>query len=203
MREDLLFATNRIHDVIETHRRLALKAANDLNERDFEDKSHNDLCEDICQKYVLVIPVLNEGEISVSQREVDIPLRSRRDYGWRDDGHESVRGVAIDVKIPFEGDGDFFSIQPNAHDFNPPSGHVRSNALVITISGQNLTTEGIKSEIDRNLASLNKYLSWHREALEGFDQSLRSAVSSAVAQRKEKLQANSDLVSNLGYKVEN
>lgn len=202
MREDLLFVTNRIYDVIETHRQLALKAVDDLREQDFAEKSHDDLREDICQKYALIVPTLSENEISVSQREVDIPIRSHRDYGWIDDTHRSVRGVAVDVKIPFEGDGGFFTIQPNTHDFNPPCGRVRSNMLVITVCGQNLTTEGTKAEIDQNLASLNKYLTWHREALKGFDEALRSAVSNAITQRQEKLKANSDLISNLGYKVE-
>lgn len=164
--------------------------------------SVDDLCEYFVQQYRIDVPVLNVDEIVADQSETEIdvsqdplrfiPDRSRPAY---------IKGTAIEVTIPFEGEAEVFKIQPSTYTLNPPRGEVRNGELVLLIEGTDLEAEEVRSKIDKTLAEIQSYLTNLRENVKGLNDQLSSLARAAIERRKEKLLGNRNLVASLGYKI--
>lgn len=201
MEDDPLFNKYDLYRVIENQKAAARKAAKELTQNSFESATIDELVERLCQKFELVVPTLMKSGIAVSKREVDIEYGRHRGYGWIDDAPSKVRGTAVDVKIPFEGDKDFFEIQPSTYT-NRPRGRVRDGKLTFSIKGQVLETENVRKQIDESISSIEQHLSWLRDGLNGFDETLEREIRAALEQRKQKLDSDDKMLSDLGYRIE-
>ena len=135
----------------------------------------------------------HEEQIDVSQDpRRHIRDRSRPFY---------ITGTCIEVTVTFSGDPQTFSIQPTSFTFDPPIGGVRSNLLFFSISGIDMELEQVRSQIDRNLSSVESYLEWLRNDAASFNQEIRQVAFRLVEQRREKLLADRNLVSSLGFSL--
>lgn len=160
----------------------------------------DDLAEYFKKKYWVKVPILFEDKIVADQREVQIdvshdpmrfiPDRSRPFY---------ITGTEIEIVIPFEGDAEAFNVQPSTFTFSPPKADIKGNTLIIRIQGVDLTTEKVKSQIDRTISDIKKYLENLRRDVKQFNESLFSKARSAIEQRRKKLLKDQSLVAGLGF----
>lgn len=164
--------------------------------------SVDDLAHYFEKKFQIEVPTLLTEEIVVDQREMQIdvsrdPMRIIHDKSRP----FNITGTEIEVEIPFQGEAEAFQIKPNPYTLNPPRAEIRGNTLAIRISGLDLKPENVKQEIDRSIASIESYLKNLRGNVVGLNNQLFAEAKSAIEQRRQKLLANRNLVSALGYKM--
>ena len=163
--------------------------------------SADDLCIYLEEKYRINTPILDKGHLTVEQREVKIdvsrdPMRDIRDRNRP----FHITGTAIDVTIPFVGDADAFKFRPTTYSLNPPRADIlQSDTLKLTIQGIQLDPQHVRSEIDQTLASIDCCLTNLRQSVEQFNSELFTIARERIEYRREKLLADQNLVSALGF----
>lgn len=164
--------------------------------------SAEDLCDYFEKKYRFDVAVLHEDNIEADslEKQIDVSQDPRRHIMDRS-RPVCITGTCIEVTVPFSGDPQTFSIQPTSFTFNSPRGDVRSNLLFFSISGIDMESEQVRSQIDRNLASVGSYLESLRNDADSFNQEIRQTVSRLINNRREKLLADRNLVSSLGFSL--
>lgn len=199
--QELLFFKYDWHLVVESQKKKMVKHIENMQEADFTDASIDSLAYEIADQYSITIPILKKEDIEVSQREVDIDLADLGDpYSFHSEKRR-VKGTAVDVKLPFEGEKEMFFVEPSTYDLNPPRGSVSNHNLNITISGTQLTQEKIKSEIDNFLSAVDRYLAFQAQSIGDLPKTLRSLAHQTLKVRRDKIYSDKNLLSGLGYKV--
>lgn len=162
----------------------------------------DDLARYFESKFNVEVPALITEEIVVDQRETKIDVRHdpRR---WIDDRSRSVYvpGTEVEVEIPFTGDAEAFRVQPTSYTLNPPRAEVRSNALILRISGTDLSAEGVQQSINQTISDIQSYLGTLRSNAAGLNQQLFQRAKTAIESRRQKLLADRNLVGALGFKM--
>jgi hypothetical protein len=110
-----------------------------------------------------------------------------------------MRGTAVSLFVPFEGDSGLFRLQPSTSTFNPPRGVVKGDQLVLRVETLEPDSAKMKAGFDRELSSISQYLGWVGRDVQTFNSGLRSAAQAGIASRRAKLVADQELVSSLGF----
>lgn len=151
------------------------------------------------EKYGVVVPILDRNRLVGTHHERVIEVHD----AWG--GNQiSVQGEAYDFEIPFEGDADMFKLRPNIIDSGPPYAEVYGNTLRFTIEGPVLAPEHVKQHIDGLLASIEKYLDWHRQTWSTHERNLLSAVRHRIDARRSRLSQQkraAEKLAGLGIKL--
>lgn len=161
-----------------------------------------DLCDYFENKYRIEVPVLRPDEIVVDQQEtqIDVSYDQRRFIRDRSEPFY-IKGIAIDVVVPFDGDAGAFNIQPTSYTLSPPSAEVRDGLLILRIEGIDLTTDQVRGEIDRTISEIQGYLTTLRGNAQSLNDQVRSVARDAIERRRQKLLADHNLVGSLGFKI--
>ncbi len=202
MRDDYLFSSYEIYSVIEAQK----KAINDDIEKIEINRLLNTATTDLASyyydKYLLDVPVLQHEDIEVSQKETKIDVSRDPLRGPFFPGQSPlINGTEVIFEIPFQGDADFFKIQPTTFSFSPPSATVEKNQIVVKFQGIELQSTNLKNMIDKQLAEIEKWLGVLRKDVSGFNNSLKGLATNNIEARKAKLLSNAGLISNLGFKL--
>ncbi|MCX7155123.1 MAG: hypothetical protein NTW45_01600 [Rhodocyclales bacterium] len=162
----------------------------------------DDLARYFESKFKIEVPALVTEEIVVDQREAKIDVRHdpRR---WIDDRSRPVYvpGTELEVEIPFTGDSEVFRVRPTSYTMSPPRAEVRSNALVLRISGTDLTADGVQQSINQTINEVQSHLSTLRTNTAGLNQQLFQGAKTSIESRRQKLLADRNLVGALGFKM--
>jgi hypothetical protein len=150
-------------------------------------------------KYRVDVPVLQPDAIVADQREAQVDVSHRFDYVTCGPGPHNVPGTTVEITIPFTGDHQAFTIRPSAYSLNPPRATVRNDSLVLVITGINMNADKLRSEIDSAIESIQEHLANLRKNAESLNASLGGIARVAIEARRQKLLANQNLVSSLGY----
>lgn len=152
------------------------------------------------RKYRLDVPELQVDKIIADQNEVQIDVSGDSMRYISDRSRPFfIKGTQIEVEIPFDGEAEFFRIQPSTFSMSPPSGKVRGDRLVLGIRGDNLEGDQIRQFIDRAIAEIQQNLSRLRSSAEGFNATIASRAQDRITFRKTKLLRDRDLVAGLGF----
>lgn len=162
----------------------------------------DDLARYFESKFTIEVPALVTEEIVVDQREAKIDVRDdpRR---WIDDRSRPVHvpGTEVEVEIPFTGDAEVFRVRPTSYTMSPPRAELRSNALVLRISGTDLAADGVQQSINQTINEVQSHLSTLRTNTAGLNQQLFQRAKTAIESRRQKLLADRNLVGALGFKM--
>ena len=188
--------------VVEAQKAAARKDAENMSKADFAQRSFEELRVGLCEKYSLEVPALDLDNITVSQRETEIDVsHDRMRYFSTGDPH-LVKGTAIDVRVPFVGDPGMFNIKPTTWTTSLPRGRIEGNSVRFTISGTNLLPEKVKSAIDHRISEIQEWLGFQEKRVGNFPNELAQVAMQALEARKKKLDADTELISGLGYWTE-
>jgi len=162
----------------------------------------DDLARYFESKFKIEVPALVTEEIVVDQREAKIDVRHdpRR---WIDDRSRPVYvpGTEVEVEIPFAGGSEVFRVRPTSYTMSPPKAEVRSDALVLRISGTDLTADGVQQSINQTINEVQSHLSALRTYTAGLNQQLFQRAKTSIESRRQKLLADRNLVGALGFKL--
>jgi hypothetical protein len=199
---EYLFSNARWHDV-EAHQLQEMrKAVEVMDGNRLLNTSVDDLAKYLEEKFQIEIPTLLTDEIVVDQRETKIDVSQDHNRMIFDRSRPfHIAGTEIEIEVPFTGEAEAFKIQPTTCTMNPPRAEVRGRALVMRIVGTNLTSEGVRSEIDRTIKEINDHLATLRGNAAGLRSQLPNQAKSAIESRRQKLLADRNLVGGLGFKM--
>jgi hypothetical protein len=175
-RDDLLFSKVDSFSVQDHRRKLAESEIAGIDGDQLLNTNVDDLVSYIVDRFRIDVPLLDEANMNVDQYEArrDLsgdPMR-RAFYSEREPLH--VTGTEIEVEVPFSGDSELFKVRPSTYDTNPPSGDVRGDTVTFRCWGENLNSAQVRSQLDRWLADVNRWLQWQRAGFNRFNDSLPS-----------------------------
>ncbi|UUX97316.1 hypothetical protein [Aquabacterium sp. J223] len=164
--------------------------------------SVDDLALYFSENYKIDVPVLDEDNLVVDQREKQIDVsRDQNRYITDRSRPFYITGSEIEVEIPFTGEAEAFKIQPNPYTLSPPRASVRSNLLTFAIVGTNLEAAQVRGEIERTVREVQSYLTNLRANVAGLNGQLLGEARRAIEARRNKLLANRNTVASLGFKM--
>jgi len=150
-----------------------------------------------------LLPVeLNEDCISIDQadQKVDVSQDGQRFIRDRS-GPFIVDATIVRFFVPFDGDAELFKYKPSTYSYNPPSGNVEGNELILAYATTDGNAATVKAEFERDLGNVRKYLDWAAANVRQAIVQLRSAAENRIAERRRKLLADYEMVSELGFPV--
>ncbi|HKT30726.1 hypothetical protein [Dyella sp.] len=143
---------------------------------------------------------LAESDIYVDQVETQIDVSGDRDRHIRDRSRPfHISGTANKFFVPFSGDSGLFHCRPSTFTSASPIGDVSGNELVLTYTSTGHDAQSIRTQFDRDLAEINRYLQWIKSDVASHNRGVQAEAQVAVKRRKEKILANRGLVSSLGF----
>jgi hypothetical protein len=162
--------------------------------------SIDDLCDYFEKKYHMDVPIIQENQIVVDQKEVQIDV-SRDPMRFIPDPSRPfyVSGMEIEITVPFEGEAEAFRIQPTTSTFSPPIAEIRGRTLVIEIQGTKLKAEQVRTSIDRTVLEIKRHLDNLRRDAETLNNQLPQLARAEIERRRAKLLENQSLVASLGF----
>lgn len=200
MSHEYLFRKAAMFAVIQTQTEVVKKEVQGIPADIMLNTSEQDLVRSIVQKFRLEIPSIREADIYIAhsgETRVDVsgdPMRllldrSRPFY---------VAGTETIIAVPFDGDPDFFRIQPQTHSLNPPRAEITQNELLLRYVRTDQNGEAIKHEYQRTVASINDHLRSLSESAAPFNAQLEGLVTNLVKQRKERLVKDAAMTDAIG-----
>jgi hypothetical protein len=137
---------------------------NNLEEDYILNVSEADLTTFLKDKYSIEPITLGEPFIA-SSGEADIDVSHQP---WRaspfHDGPVYVKGMTVRIRVPYTGDGQLFFCTPSQFTLSPPQGIVADNHLEFVMTGERLSGENVKRELDNALREIQGYLTHHSNA---------------------------------------
>lgn len=197
-----LFSEIDIHGLLETQKKALYDEVAGLDGNRLLNTSVDDLCNYLMQKYRLDPPFLLEDQAVADQNEAQIDVSQRQDRDIRDRSRPfHVVGTQVTLDIPFEGEAVFFRVQPTSITSAPPLAEVRGNILVLSVTGTDLESDQIKSQFDRTLNEIKRYLGWIANDVQQLNDQLPALARQAVEGRRKKLLADQSLVASIGFSL--
>jgi len=192
MRDDYLFSTHDGHGVQQGTLNVVENEIKGLPEDRILNTDPDALAEYFAEKYDVPVPVLDRDGLTGTQHERMVSVWDHWDHQER-----KVPGTAFDFEIPFSGDPDVFTIRPNQWDTAPPQAKVRGNMLYFTVADRQLTPEAVKSEVDKLLGSIEKYLGFHQSFWSGFREAIKRKAVEQIKIRRDRLMQSHGVAAGL------
>jgi hypothetical protein len=201
-REDYLFTGHDWHSVDRHQRQQMLAEIEKVDPERLLNTSVDDLAVYFSEKYKIDVPVLDEENLVVDQREKQIDVSGDHNRYITDRSKPFyITGSEIEVEVPFTGEAEAFKIQPNPYTLSPPRAAVRGNLLTFTISGTNLEATQVRGEIEGIVREIQSCLTNLRANVAGLNRQLMGEARTAIESRRNKLLANRNTVASLGFKM--
>jgi hypothetical protein len=200
MNQELLFNTYEIFGVIQGQTEAVKKRVQSIPPNTLLNASENDLVQALVEELRLNVPVIKDEEIYVAhsgETQVDVsrdPMRMIYDRSepFYIPGNQTV------IAVPFDGDADFFRIQPQTFSLNPPRAEIGKGEVLLTYVRTDQNAEAIKQEYQRTVNSIKDYLRSLSESAAQFNNQLEGLARSHLKARKDRLLADAGVTAALG-----
>ena len=202
MHDKFLFQEYDWFDVRQKIKVEACGEVDQLPEAAFKKHDIAEIAAELCKKYLPILPTLEINNIKLKKRKIPSEVsRGRRQY-FGNDGPHYVKGTAIDVYVPFDGDPEMFNVKPSTCSVSCLRGRVEGKFIIFTISVDALSPDKVKADINSRVADIQECLDYLSKSVSGFSDELNKIVVEALEARKSKLNADNELIAGLGFKVE-
>jgi hypothetical protein len=200
MSEDYLFNKIEIHAVIEEQRRRVKDRVQSIPSGKLLNASEHDLVQALVEEFRLDIPVLKDDLRYLSYSgETKIEVSGDPRYmGWEEQGPLYREGNENVIAVPFEGEAEFFKIQPNRFTSAPPRAEIGKGELLLRYARMDHDAAAVRRESEQTIKEIKDYLSWLQEAVTPFNDHLEDLVRSQVKQRKDRLLADANMAEAIG-----
>jgi hypothetical protein len=201
---ELLFQRNGyLESLLEERKRELLQEIEAIDPDRLLNAGEAALCAALVDSYSIDVPTILADQMAVhEQREVDVDVS--RDPGRRiieRDRPFYVKGQALTVAVPFDGDPGLLHYQPNRFDFNPPRAEVVGTELRMTFAEVELDADAVRRQVEGAVGRVEWYLEAQREQVGRFNQTLKQHAEDAVRRRKQRLLQQRGVVAGLGIPI--
>ena len=169
-----LFCTNNLSGILR-HQADALRHEVDaIDANRLLNTAPDDLKNYLVSKYLIEPISLLRDKWYAETREMQVDVRHDRNR-WIDDKRLPVMmpGERVEVRIPFEGDGELFYAEPNTSTTSPPRATIDSNELVLRYDSPADSPREVRPLVDRAIQEIEQYLEWQRGMIETHNNGLR------------------------------
>lgn len=190
--EGILFFDTDLVGSLDAQRRSIEAEVNSLDANRLLNTAPDDLVQYFVDKNHVEAPTLLLEQWTVQSRE---GTQRVRDYGRE----ITVPVQQLVVRIPYEGEGQLFQARPSTYTSIFPRGRYDGNALTIVVNADSGgTPESARAAIDREVKSVQDYLSWVRQNVEAHNAQLKGLVERFIERRRAQILAQQGMVSALG-----
>ncbi len=202
MSDELLFNKFQIFSIIQGHTESLKKKVQSIPANTVLNASEQDLVQALMEEFRLKVPVIKDEGIyiaSAGEAQVDVsrdPMR--RFFHGRDSGPVYVPGNKTVIAVPFEGDSEFFKIQPQSYTLNPPRGEITESEILLTYVRTDQNAEAIKQDYQRTVNSIKQYLASLAQSAAQFNNQLEGLLTSQLKTRKDRLLADAGMTAAIG-----
>ena len=188
-------------DLPEVLRQQAEKAREEINKAP-EDYvlgvSETDYIAHLKKEYSVEALQLGEPFVESSKEaDIDVSNNALRVHRFRH-GPIHVRGMEVKIKIPYTGDPVLLRCRPSESYVVTPMASFVYDHLELSFKGEGLTGEWIRSEVDRTVGEIRKYLVQIEAACKRHNDSLEEVARQCLQSRKQRLLNNRQIVANIG-----
>ena len=149
----------------------AVETVTKLSRNDLLSMEPRERAETLADHLIPTVPTLKRGDVKAPRHE--------------EQGTHSVLILAV----PFDGDYRLFEYKPSTYNIKPPQAEVSGSILELAIRmGDQMTAERIHASYFDVLDNVDQYLGWMRDQVDDFRSEFISAVTGALAQRRERIE---------------
>jgi hypothetical protein len=200
MGDELLFNKYQIYGVVQGQTETVKKRVQSIPGNTLLNASEHDLVQALVDEFRLNVPLIKDEDIHIAhsgETQVDVsrdPMRMIRDRSrpFYVPGNKAV------IAVPFEGDAEFFRVQPQSYTLNPPQGEIGKGEILLSYVRTNQNAEAIKREYQATVSSIKEYLCSLAESAAQFNNQLESLVTGLLKARKDRLLADADMTAAIG-----
>lgn len=161
-----------------------------------------DLADYFVKKYkVEPITLLKESwYVEIKETRVDVrydPLR----FIYDTSKPLLVAGERTEVRIPFEGESEFFYSRSNTFSMNPPRAVIQGNELVLAYEMPSDASRDVRPLVDQDVRALEQHIGWQRPLIDAHNTALSGLAQQAIENRRKRLLAQSQRADALGIPV--
>ncbi len=160
------------------------------------------LAQYFADKYTREFVAINEDGISVEESETKVDVSNDFGVVWHGPGPALVDGTKITVRIPFSGQREFLSCNPNqAYMAHAIIGEVKGSDIIFDITTRTPEPTQLKADISGRVKSIQERLQMMRDDVSNYNNGILAQATAAIDSRKEKLKSDNNIVSSLGFKL--
>jgi hypothetical protein len=200
MSQELLFNKYEIFGVVQGQTEAVKKRVQSIPANTLLNASENDLVKALVEEFRLNVPVIKDEDIYIAhsgETQVDVSRDPMRMFYDRSEPFY-VPGNQTVIAVPFEGNADFFSIQPQTYTLNPPRAEIGKGEILLTYVRTDQNAEAIKQDYQRTVSSIKDYLRSLSESAAQFNNQLEGLATSQLKARKDRLLADAGMTAALG-----
>lgn len=200
MRNEVLFAEADLRSVLEGHERKMLDEIERIEAERLLNTTDDDWCAYLLGEYTIDVPVLDEGAITVEQRDTTVDVSQDHNRAIFDRGRPPhIPGTIVAFHAPFTGDPELFRCRASTFTYNPPRAGIEGHEVQFVYERTDHDPEALKRAFDTDLASVQQHLGYVRNDVEPFNAQLESTARARLGARRQKLLADRGLLASLGF----
>jgi hypothetical protein len=198
----LLFCTYDLNGILRNRADELRREVDVLDANRLLNTAPDDLKNYLVTKYQIEPINLLRDQWYAEARETQVDVRHDQNR-WIDDKRRPVMmpGERVEVRIPFEGDGELFYAQPNTSTTSPPRAVIHSQELVLRYDSPADAPREVRPLIDRAIQEIEQYLGWQRGMITTHNNGLTAIAVQAINQRRERLLAQLERAASLGIPI--
>ncbi len=200
MRQELLFNRYQICGVLEGQAAAVKKHIQEIPANVILGGSEADLAKAVTERFWLNVPEIKEDDIHIGysgEEKVDVSGDPRR--AFLDPSKPFyITGSKTVIVLPFDGDAEFFQVQPQTYTLNPPRGEVLKGEVHLTFIRTDHDGNAIKQEYLGILESIKNYLRSLSQSAASFNSKLEGEARSQIQARKARLLADAGMTAAIG-----
>jgi hypothetical protein len=190
--DDLLFHDGELRHALESQ---AAKMRQAVEAEPEENLKHADVgawAAALAHHFVVDCPELKLDDVWMEPpQDVTVDVSHERSRYFSDYAPGSLAhrfpGYRVVVHVPFEGDAGVFKLRPNTFTTVWPRARVETSDLVLTIEYAHDSKPNIDAEVQGFVNRVGQYLSWSREQIDSFNNSLEREAIRAIEARQQRL----------------
>jgi len=187
-----------ISDVVEHVRRQLLDELEHIDSSKVLATNIDDLVNKLVDEYRLKVPVIKrDATHQLPNEEVDIDVSCDPNRIFMDRGPHYVKGTALRIGVPFEGDPNLFKYPSSSFGGLVVEAEVVEDTVVLTYRAEHPDAAVAKRDFDARLGQIENTLNFLRGKTEEWNTQLPDVVRRRITERRTKLERDKDM--SLGY----
>lgn len=199
----VLFSEYDLRSILENQLARVRELVFRLDRAEFDRRSDEEIAASIASALVVNPLVLDEENITVSRRHVQVDVSHDFERSIYDRSKPFyVEGVEVMYHLPYSGHEELLRCRPNTFTANPPRAVVAEGELRYPYNVPNgRDVAETKTAFLRDLGTLKEWVPWVNRSVEEYNATLESSARQRVTERRAEIEKTETDVSALGFKV--
>ena len=200
MSDEVLFNKFQIYGIVQGQTEAVKKRVQSLPANTLLNASEHDLVQALIEEFRLNVPIIQDEDIYIAhsgETQIDVsrdPMRMIHDRSRA----FYVPGNKTVIAVPFDGDAEFFRIQPQTYSLSPPRGEIGKSEILLSYLRTDQNAEAIKRDYQATVTSIKGYLRSLSESTAQFNSQLENLVTAQLKSRKDRLLADAGMTAAIG-----